>query len=613
MRSKNLAILLVCLLSSGALGQRSVTIASCTSSHGQNTCNQAFDGITTGTSNGWKYEKPDSTPWGYFKLAEASDVSGVSILSGVDRKNRQIKSFSIWCEVEGNPVDVKNVRLFSGRAALITGNRITMAGRHRAIRVDFDTVSGCTGIGLQIFSTFSHKNSNNFMLTELSIHTGTVFSLVAAPGACLPTARHDIGKVFGNAPHTIQVRLTFPKSEPTRRQWILNLGHYGTGAHHWIWNSKQVQFGRSNGQQIQNVDITQCTYLTTTFSGSVLKLYCDGVFMAERNMNLDIKSDDLNIAPYPYGGEVGFAGCISEVAVHSYEKSAAEVAQQNPPAFWKTCRWHAIQDDHLFDTKGFMGWTCADNEILTGFGINANEDDVSKIKCCELGGHSSVVPNSCNFIEVGDAKFNPESATCNANDHMVFSGAYDKTTLEEDAFTEVAVGKCCKVECDAPWCNEASDWGVNTDKCQTIAADPNYTGPQNLVCPEGTLVTKIHDGHKGRAQGIQKVQSVECCELDLVSQPSKAPTVGPTFAPSRSPTNAPSPSPTTAPTPSPTNMPSVAPTTTPECLLAFVKSKSLSDAEILEGIDSCLPCYAAPRKDLRKPLKRRLMENVDRN
>merc|ERR1712156_1019684 len=115
---------------------------------------------------------------------------------------------------------------------------------------------------------------------------------------------------------------------------------------------------------------------------------------------------------------------------------------------------------------------------------------------------------------------------------------------------------------------EASDWGVNTDKCQTIAADPNYTGPQNLVCPEGTLVTKIHDGHKGRAQGIQKVQSVECCELDLVSQPSKAPTVGPTFAPSRSPTNAPSPSPTTAP--------SVAPTTTPECLLAFVKSRSLS-------------------------------------
>merc|ERR1712026_574460 len=124
------------------------------------------------------------------------------------------------------------------------------------------------------------------------------------------------------------------------------------------------------------------------------------------------------------------------------------------------------------------------------------------------------------------------------------------------------------------------------------------------------LVTKIHDGHKGRAQGIQKVQSVECCELDLVSQPSKAPTVGPTFAPSRSPTNAPSPSPTTAPTPSPTNMPSVAPTPTPSCLLAFVKSKSLSDAEILEGIDSCLPCYAAPRKDLRKPLKRRLMENV---
>jgi len=299
--------------------------------------------------------------------------------------------------------------------------------------------------------------------------------------------------------------------------------------------------------------------------------------------------------------------------------SAAEVAQQNPPAFWKTCRWQSTQDDHLSDTKDLMGWTCGDNEILTGFGMNANEDDVSKIQCCGLGGHSAVVPNSCTFIQVGDSKFNSESATCNANDHMVFSGAYDKKHFQGDAFTEVAVGKCCEVKCDAPWCNESADWGVNTDKCHTISADPKYTGPQDLVCPEGTLLTRIHDGHKGGAHAIQKVQSVDCCELDLISQPSKAPTVSPTFPPSKAPTKAPTIAPSPLPTRAPSQMPSVAPTPTPECLLSFVKSDSLSDAEILQGIDSCLPCYAAPAPvELRKTAKRtggprRLLENAQRN
>jgi len=150
------------------------------------------------------------------------------------------------------------------------------------------------------------------------------FSQVAAPGTCLKTVVNDIGMVLGNNPHTIQVRLTFPDNYPNARQWILNLGQRSTGSQHWIWNSQTVvQFGKWGGSQIQEVDISGCTYLTTTFSGSVLKLYCDGIFMAQKNAQFSINSARLSIGTI--GFDADFAGCISEVSIFPYEKSADQI------------------------------------------------------------------------------------------------------------------------------------------------------------------------------------------------------------------------------------------------------------------------------------------------
>jgi len=623
MISHSLAIILVCLLSAVVNGQPTVAISSCTSSHGQDRCHEAFDGISTGSNNGWRYGKTGTATWGKFQLAEASEVSGVSILSVVGGKS--LKTFSIECYQGETVVPVTNARLISGQAGSIDGKKVKMAAKTRTIRVDFDPVPGCTAVQLNVFKTFN--GNKKLSLTELSILTGTVFYKAAAPGECLATEIADIGKVFGNSPHTIQVRTTFPESGPNPRQWLLNLGQHNRGANHWIWNSNtRIQFGTWSGRQIQTAVINECTYLTTTFSGSVLKLYCDGVFMAEQNTQFSINSPQLSIgvvpSSYSSNGEADFAGCITEVAVHSYEKSAAEVAQQNPPAFWKTCRWQTARDHYLSDTQDWMGWTCADNEILTGFGINTdNEDDVSKIQCCELGGHSSVIPDTCTFIEVGDSEFKPESATCNANDHMVFSGAYDGRMEEGDDYTEMLVGKCCEVKCDAPWCHDCKDWGVNTDQCLTVTADPDINGEQDLVCPEGTLLTQVHDGHSAAAHGIQRVESVVCCELDLIASPSKAPTTSPTSAPSPAPTQAPSPSPTTAPSPSPTFAPSPSPTTAPspaptstsDCLLQlFQCDPPLSDADILKGIDDCLPDCVVPQLYHRRVLEGRLLsENAE--
>jgi hypothetical protein len=408
----------------------------------------------------------------------------------------------------------------------------------------------------------------------------TVFSQVAAPGECLASDNNDIGIILGNNPHTIRVRLTFPDSAPSLRQWILNLGQYDTGAHHWIWDANIVQFGTWGGYQLQAVDITQCTDLTTTHSGSVLKLYCNGVFLAETEAQFSIDTSMLSIGTIPFfaDADAAFAGCISEVAIWSYEKSAEEVAQQSPPAFWETCRWETVQDQNLANTEetnDYLGYTCADDEILTGFGLTANENDVTKIQCCELGGHTSIVPNSCTFIAAGGEQgFQPEAASCDANNHMVFSGAYDKRVAAGDEITELLAGKCCEVKCDTQWC-AGSDWGVS-DQCETLSVDPSDNGAQNLVCPMGTLLTEIQDGYAGGAHGLQSVESVVCCELDLIAQP--------TMAPSTSPTTPPSPSPTTAPSLSPTP----APTSTAECLLGLHHA-TLTSAQFLDGVDRCLP------------------------
>jgi len=269
--------------------------------------------------------------------------------------------------------------------------------------------------------------------------------------------------------------------------------------------------------------------------------------------------------------------------------SGAIQASNCAPAYWENCRWEETKDQDLHDIAGYIGWTCKKNEILTGFGLQATEDDVTKIQCCELGGHSSVVPDTCMFIDIADPElFGPEKASCNANDHMVFSGAYDtrESLVRADGYTEIQVGKCCEVICDAPWC-AGNNWGVNTDQCLTISKDSDNNGVQELVCPDGYLLTQIHDGHKKEENSpvaIQIVESVVCCALDLIAKPTKAPTTSPTPSPTRSP----SPSPTDAPSPSPTDAPSPSPTTAPtSCFLALRGASDMTDVEWLTAIEKC--------------------------
>jgi len=139
----------------------------------------------------------------------------------------------------------------------------------------------------------------------------------------------DIGRIFGKDAHTIHVKLDMPEfSDP--RQFILNLGQEGTGAHHWIWRGETVQFGSFNGPHIQKVDINSCTDLTTTFDGqNTLMLYCDGTFLGQiENSNLHIRNSKLAVAgnklyEVPQGD---FGGCVHHVEVWDYDLSSVQVA-----------------------------------------------------------------------------------------------------------------------------------------------------------------------------------------------------------------------------------------------------------------------------------------------
>jgi len=249
-------------------------------------------------------------------------------------------------------------------------------------------------------------------------------------------------------------------------------------------------------------------------------------------------------------------------------------------AVLKECRWESNHDQNP-NSADYMGWTCANDEILTGFGLSADQHDVTKVRCCKVGGHSSIKSNTCTYVES-----NHERAKCgNGNDHMVFSGAYDKRVAVNDAVTEILAGKCCEVECDAPWC-AGGDWGVDKNNCQVISTAS--TQAQELVCPTGTIMTEVEDGLAGNAHGVQKVASVTCCALDMIAPPTRAPTAPPSTA---RPTSAP----TTAPS---TSLPSMAPTTVDDCLLALKDSSQLTDSQYLSNVDLCLPGCRSPRRAL---------------
>merc|ERR1719384_1691356 len=109
------------------------------------------------------------------------------------------------------------------------------------------------------------------------------------------------------------------------RQWLLNVGQEGRGAHHWIWNRNDfIQFGTwggaaAGGRQIGQAPMTTAKSLATVWDGTTYELYLNGQSVAKfENVANMFKMTDTLIAiggnrHFESGGAWNFQGCIHGV------------------------------------------------------------------------------------------------------------------------------------------------------------------------------------------------------------------------------------------------------------------------------------------------------------
>lgn len=263
---------------------------------------------------------------------------------------------------------------------------------------------------------------------------------------------------------------------------------------------------------------------------------------------------------------------------------------QASKAYWKTeqCIWRDQVVNLDIGGESHFGYACNDHEVIVGFKLNNHHQtsqdhgDPTSVLCCNIFGHSSVT-ETCDIFKVGSDGVTGSEAACDASAHKVFTGVYDSVQSANDVYTETRARKCCEVHCDADYCTNG-DWGVNHESCQTITADYPQGGEDVLLtCPAGTLMTKVIDSESNHhVPGVNMVHQIECCDLDLVSPPTRSPSPEPT---TEEPTLAPSPAPTT-------DMPTQAPSSQNDCLWDIERCSNSRDeyiAAVWECVDPSHP------------------------
>merc|ERR1712139_530377 len=135
------------------------------------------------------------------------------------------------------------------------------------------------------------------------------------------------GSTLGTGAHTFHVWGKFG-TYTSSRQWFLNVGQYGTGAEHWLWNGgTSIQFGRWNGGQISSgsgitTQTSEAWFSTTYTTGGVYKIYVNGVLQQSATIaTMDITSTAVMCGAL----EGGWTGCCRKFSMFRTTQSDAEV------------------------------------------------------------------------------------------------------------------------------------------------------------------------------------------------------------------------------------------------------------------------------------------------
>merc|ERR1712238_168598 len=131
---------------------------------------------------------------------------------------------------------------------------------------------------------------------------------------------------LGSKSHTVVMALKFghAATNPSTRQWLLNIGQTGKNAEHWLYTpgTGSIQFGAWGhaDMQVGHVDISQAQTLATVYDEEkrTYALYVDGEFKKEVDgVLLDIQSSSMAVGEKSaYTSNANFDGCSSGINIY---------------------------------------------------------------------------------------------------------------------------------------------------------------------------------------------------------------------------------------------------------------------------------------------------------
>merc|ERR1712117_319862 len=393
--------------------------------------------------------------------------------------------------------------------------------------------------------------------------SGPIFDVSSAEGQCM-SGNYDMGTVLRQKAHTIHVELSVPTSFNSQsRQWILNLGQWNTGAHHWIWNSNsQIQFGRWNGEQIQTFDIRVCNSLTMVVEPSTqMKLFCKGQLVGthQGSVPFDVQNANLAVASNPQ--EQGFTGCVKQVKIWSRALTYSEVQQQVSTDTDTTCRAcpsGTIQypGTHRCFERKWSGFVCNLDPATDPAKHHAND---RKCVCSAFTTSTTQTPTSNptrtptrdptgspTKMPTSNPTRNPTASPTSASDttcHICPSGSIQYPGTHR-CFARKWSGFLCNLDpATDPAKHHANDPKCVCSATSSPTATPTLTPTSNPSQNPTATPTQI---------------------------PTSNPSQNPTATPTQTPTSNPSQSPTATPTQTPTSNPSQNPSASPNCQSSFL-------------------------------------------
>lgn len=162
----------------------------------------------------------------------------------------------------------------------------------------------------------------------------------------------DVGLTGQNPAHTIEAWVNF-KAIPKGRSWVLVLGQYAPGSHHWLLSQNgATQLGVWGGAQAKPILLKEeWVHIATVYDGKVLNCYINGVAQGQpQPAQFSFANATLSLVKGP-SGEIDYKGKIAGLRVYNRALSAEEITRDMGDDQTAAASFHQTYpiDFNLFD------------------------------------------------------------------------------------------------------------------------------------------------------------------------------------------------------------------------------------------------------------------------